>query len=217
MAFAVTQLARHQERPTMRHWEAAKRCLRYLKATRDKGLTFSATPNPAVADATRDVGANIISPTTLHGYVDASWAEDLDTRRSQTGYVFFYGGAAIAWNSHLQRLVTLSTHEAEYVALGDAVKEALYLRNLFRELTNKDMPAIPLLEDNQSTIKQALNLQSTRRTKHIDMRHHFLKEHVANKDVSMHYISTTQQAADCLTKSLDRVKVDHFRQIILGS
>ena len=104
-----------------------------------------------------------------------------------------------------------------YIALGDAVKEALYLRNLFAELLNTTTPpSIPLFEDNQSAIKQALNTQSSRRTKHIDIRHHFLKQHVANNVVTLHYIPTSLQAADCLTKCLDRVKVESFRQIIIG-
>ena len=217
LAFAVTQLARHQERPMMRHWLAAKQCLRYLKTTRTVGLTYSANPNIQLRDVAAAVGADLVLPTSLHGYVDASWAEDLDTRRSQTGYVFCYGNSAISWNSHLQRLVTMSSTEAEYVALGEAVKEALYLRNLFSELLNAAPPSIPLFEDNQSTIKQALNTQSSRRTKHIDIRHHFLKQHVANNVVSLHYIPTSLQSADCLTKCLDRVKVEFFRQIIIGS
>jgi hypothetical protein len=217
LAFAVTQLARHQERPMMRHWLAAKQCLRYLKATRTVGLTYSAQLNVQLRDVAAAVGADLVLPTSLHGYVDASWAEDLDTRRSQTGYVFCYGNAAISWNSHLQRLVTMSSTEAEYVALGEAVKEALYLRNLFSELRSAAPPSIPLFEDNQSTIKQALNTQSSRRTKHIDIRHHFLKQHVSNNVVTLHYIPTSLQSADCLTKCLDRVKVEFFRQIIIGS
>jgi hypothetical protein len=217
LAFAVTQLARHQERPMMRHWLAAKQCLRYLKATRTVGLTYSAQLNVQLRDVAAAVGADLVLPTSLHGYVDASWAEDLDTRRSQTGYVFCYGNAAISWNSHLQRLVTMSSTEAEYVALGEAVKEALYLRNLFSELFSAAPPSIPLFEDNQSTIKQALNTQSSRRTKHIDIRHHFLKQHVSNNVVTLHYIPTSLQSADCLTKCLDRVKVEFFRQIIIGS
>jgi hypothetical protein len=216
LAFAVTQLARHQEKPTLRHWNAVKHCLRYLKATRNIGLTYSVTPNTAINEVVRAVNSNVVHTTRLHGFVDASWAEDIDTRHSQSGYVFCYGNAAISWNSHLQHLVTLSSTEAEYVALGDAVKEALYLRNLFCELLNTDIPPIALLEDNQSTIKQALSLQSTRRTKHIDIRHHFLKEHFANNSFTLHYIPTQLQGADCLTKSLNRVKVAFFRQILLG-
>ena len=188
----------------MHHWNAANHCLR------------SATPNAAVREVADNVSHNVVHANTLHCYVDASWAEDVDTRHSQTGYVFCYGNAAISWHSHLQHLVTLSSTEAEYVALGEAVKEALYLRNLFRELLNADIPPIALLEDNQSTMKQALSLQSTRRTKHIDIRHHFLKQHFANGAFTLHYIPTHLQAADCLTKSVNRVKVEFFRQIILG-
>ena len=159
--------------------------------------------------------------------MSSNWASIIDktrsaaalegwNRASQSGYVFCYGNAAISWNSHLQHLLTLSSTEAEYVALGDAVKEALYLRNLFCELLNTDIPPIALLEDNQSTIKQALSLRSTHCTKHIDIRHHFLKEHFANNSFTLHYIPTHLQGADCLTKSLIRVKVALFRRILLG-
>ena len=76
---------------------------------------------------------------------------------------------------------------------------------------------VTLFEDNQSTIKQASNLQSSDRTKHIEIRHHFLKDHVANGDIALEYLPTAEQPADALTKSLDRVKVSYFRQILLGS
>ena len=90
------------------------------------------------------------------------------------------------------------------------LKKLFTCANLFCELLNTDIPPIALLEDNQSTIKQALSLQSTRRTKHIDIRHHFLKEHFANNSFTLHYIPTQLQGADCLTKSLNRVKVAFF-------
>ena len=100
-------------------------------ATRNIGLTYSVTPNTAINEVVRVVNSNVVHTTRLHGFVDVSWAEDIDTRHSQSGYVFCYGNAAISWSSHLQHLVTLSSTEAEYVALGDAVKEALYLRKSF--------------------------------------------------------------------------------------
>jgi len=199
IAFAVSQCARFQERPAQRHWTAAKHILRYLKGTASLGLCYSAT-----------------GTAVLSGYVDASWGEDLDTRRSQTGYAFLFGGAAVSWSTKLQDTVALSSTEAEYLALSVAVKEALYLRNLFREVHSARAPAVPMFEDNQSTIKQALNLQSSARTRHIDVRHHFLKQHVTNGDISLQYLPTDQQPADCLTKCLDRVKVSGFRQTLLG-
>lgn len=204
IAFAVSQVARFQAKPGRHHWECAKRILRYLKGTRTTGLTYSASGSSR--------------PPVLQGYVDASWGEDLDTRRSQTGYVFVLGNAAVSWKSKLQPTVALSSTEAEYMALGAAACEALYLRNLLGELCPASVPgSVTLFEDNQSTIKQAFNLQSSERTKHIDIRYHFIKDHISKGDIALEYIPTERQPADALTKSLDRVKVFSSRQSLLGA
>ena len=218
LSFPVLQLARNQQHPTMRHWLAAKHILRYLKHTRDLGLCYSAAPNNVTKQVAAAVDGNVVKATQLLCYVDASWAED-ESRKSQTGYVFCYGNAAIAWSSRLQSIITLSSTEAEYVALGEAVKSAIYLRNLLREVCNmQNIPPVVFLEDNQGTIKQALNLHTSSRNKHIDIRYHFLKHHFADESqsFSVHYVPTSLQAADLLTKSVNRVKVEFLRQIILG-
>ena len=197
IAFAVSQVARFQQNPSNHHWECAKHILRYLKGTRDVGLTFSAGQQSTAG------------PPVLLGYVDASWGEDPSTRKSQTGFVFTLGNAAVAWKSKLQDTVALSSTEAEYLALSPAVKEALHLRNLLHDLCpaiSKTAP-VTLYEDNQSTIKLASNLQSSERTKHVDIRHHFLKDHVANGDITLVHIPTSDQPADALTKNLDRIKI----------
>ena len=165
-------------------------------------MTFSANPSGTAS--------------VLAGYADASWAEDLDTRRSQSGYVFLLGNASISWNSKLQKTVSRSSTEAEYVSLSAAVQDALYLRNLLGDLWPEAVQAVTLHEDNQSTIRQALNLQSSSRTKHVDVSHHFIKHHIAEGVVNLQYIPTGEQPADALTKNLDRVKVSMFRQILLG-
>ena len=202
ISFAVSQIASFQDNPTNAHWQAAKHILRYLKGTRTLGLTFSANPSS--------------SSSTLTGYADASWGEDLDTRKSQTGYVFMLGNASVSWNSKLQKTVALSSTEAEYVSLSAAVQEALFLRNMLFDLWPDIADTVTLHEDNQSTIRQALNLQSSNRTKHVDIRHHFLKQHIADGEIKLEYIPTADQPADALTKNLDRVKVSSFRQILLG-
>lgn len=203
IAFAVSQVARHQQQPTQHHWQCAKHILRYLKGTREVGLTYSAK-----------------SPTSLslRGYVDASYGEDLSTRRSQTGYVFTLGGAAITWKSVLQNTVALSSTEAEYIALTPASQEALYLHNLLQDLCpSMSSGAVTLLEDNQSTIKQASNLLSSERVRHVDIKYHFIKQYVARGDIALQYIPTEDQLADALTKNLDRIKVSTFRQTMLGT
>ena len=201
IAFAVSQVARFQSDPSVYHWTLAKHILRYLRGTRERGLIYS----PGDGDA-----------GVVRGYVDASWGEDSSTRKSQTGYVFTLGNAAISWKSKLQTTVALSSTEAEYLALSAAVKEALFLRNLAGDVLPSGAETITLFEDNQSTIKQALNLSGSERTKHIDIRHHFLKQHVAKGDVRLQYLPTAQQPADALTKSVDKIKVSLFSQLMLG-
>jgi len=195
IAFAVSQVARFQSQPTVAHWYAAKCILRYLHGTRDLGLTYSASEG-----------------ALPRGYVDASWGEDPDTRRSQSGYALTIGNGAVSWISKLQTTIALSSTEAEYTSLACAVKGALGLRNLLSVLWPEVSKSFVLFEDNQSTIKQALKLQSSERTKHIDLKHHFLKDHVAKGEIIIKYIPTAEQPADCLTKCLDRIKVSLFRQ-----
>ena len=131
--------------------------------------------------------------------------------------MFVLGNAAVSWKSKLQPTVALSSTEAEYMALGAAACEALYMRNLLGELCPAAVPgSVTLFEDNQSTIKQAFNLQSSERTKHIDIRYHFIKDHISKGDIAIEYIPTDRQPADALTKSLDRVKVFSSRQSLLG-
>jgi hypothetical protein len=197
----VSQIARFQDAPSTSHWHLGKHILRYLKGTRDLVVTYSGNS----------------AHQNLRGFVDASWGEDPSTRRSQSGYAFLLADAAISWRTKLQSTVALSSTEAEYLALSDAIKEALFLRNILTDLWPACLASVTLFEDNQGTIKQALNLQSSARTKHIDVRHHFCKQHVACGDVSLSYVPTAEQPADCLTKGLDKVKVSLFRQILLGS
>lgn len=216
IGYAVSLLSRFQNRPSMQHWESAKTVLRYLKSTQSQGILYSAR-QPAVN--VNDDGLPEQTkrpPDELFGYADASWAEDPEHRRSQTGYVFMLANAAIDWRTSRQTVVALSSTEAEYLSLSAATKEALYLRNLMSVLTDTPPRPVVILEDNQSTIKLAHKQVSSDRTKHIDIRHHFVKHYVSTGVISLLYVPTEFQAADCLTKSVEKVKNSFFRQIILG-
>jgi hypothetical protein len=130
IAFAASLLARFQQKPSLVHWESAKHVLRYLKTTQSSGLSFSAT-SPTVVPTDNGVPQMIARPPNeLFGYADASYAEDLSTRRSQTGYVFLLANAAISWHTSLQPTVAISSTEAEYLSIASAAKEALFLKNL---------------------------------------------------------------------------------------
>jgi len=147
----------------------------------------------------------------LVGYSDASYAEDKKDRKSTSGYTFIANGGAISWKSNKQPTVTLSSCEAEYIALANAAKEAMWLKSLIREVNKnaKDEPII-IYEDNQSTISFAKNPIQSERTKHIEVRHHYIREKVAEGKIEVKYMPTSDQVADIFTKSLCRVQHEKF-------
>lgn len=187
IAYVTSMLSKFNNCYTQEHFNAAKRVLRYLKGTMDKCLVYRKTNDKIV------------------GYVDADYANDEDDRRSYTGYVFMYGGAAISWESKKQRTVALSSTEAEYMGLSEACKEAIYLRNVYEELMSRPM-TITLYNDNQAAQKIAHNPVYHKRTKHIDTRFHFIREVVERDVVQVKYVSTNDMIADVLTKGLDARK-----------
>ncbi|WP_176691529.1 Ty1/Copia family ribonuclease HI, partial [Enterobacter cloacae complex sp. GF14B] len=135
------------------------------------------------------------------GYTDSDYAGDLDKRRSTSGYVFTLVGGAISWRSRLQDCVTQSTTEAEYVAANEACKEAIWLGRLVADLgINADMPE--LYCDSQSAIQLAKNPVFHSKTKHIDVKYHFIREVLEDKQIQLLKIHTKDNPADLLTKGL---------------
>ena len=124
-----------------------------------------------------------------------------DTRRSTSDCILFLAGGPITWKSKLQPTVALSSTEAEYMALTLAAQEAISLRTLFAELTGIDEP-VQLFGDNKSSIALSENPTSHQATKHIAIRHHFVREKVRDKDILLSYIPTASMVADALTKAL---------------
>jgi hypothetical protein len=181
------------EAPTMTHFKAAKRILRYLKGTLDFGLMYS-FPNDF----------------NLVGYCDSDWAGDLDDRKSTTGFVFFMGNTAFAWSSKKQPIVTLSTCEAEYVAATSCVCQAIWLRNLLKELHLPQEESTEIYIDNKSALALAKNPVFHDRSKHIDTRYHFIRECVSKKEVELKFVKSQDQIADIFTKPL---KEDIFRKL----
>jgi cell wall-associated NlpC family hydrolase len=185
IAFPVGVLARYLASPTSDHIAAAKGVLRYLAGTTNHGLNYGAK----------------LGDSTIIGYCDADHAGDLDKRRSTTGYTFILNGGSISWSSKRQETVALSTVEAEYMAAASATKEALWLRGLLAEL-GLPYQTIQIYADNQGAMQLVKNPIVSARSKHIDVRYHFVREHVAKEEVAFHYISTNEMKADSLTKAL---------------
>jgi hypothetical protein len=192
IAFPVAQLQRYTAAPTAAHWFAAKRVLRYLKGTKTRGLTYRAGSAGAAAGG---------QELELVGYADASYADDAVTRRSTTGYVFTVGGAAVDWRSKLQKCVTLSTTEAEYVALCQASKEVPVLSGVL-ECLGAAQGVVNVFEDNAAAIYIANDPAASRRTKHIDVAFHYVREQIDKGIMAVVPIGTKAQHADLLTKPL---------------
>ena len=143
----------------------------------------------------------------LVGYSDADYAADLDTRRSTTGYVFAMNGGCIAWCSRRQATVSVSTTEAEFIAASEATKEAIWLRKLLSDIGHGCAEPTILHVDNQSAIRLTRNLEFHRRSKHIDVRYHFICEKLRNDEIDTKYLNTNNQHADILTKPLSYDKL----------
>lgn len=188
LAQAVGALTRYTAAPTSAHWTAAKGVLRYLASTAPLGITF---------------GRSSSSPSdVLIGYADANYGGDIDTRRSTTGYAFILFGGVVSWSSRLQHTVAVSTAEAEYMAAAGAVKEALWLKTLLRDIGLQVPAPLIIYGDNQAAIKLLKHPIASARSKHIDIIYHFARERVAAGEIEFVYISTSLMVADCLTKAL---------------
>ena len=195
IAAAVGALSQHMAQPSSDHWSGVKRVFRYIKGTLNFGLRFSA------GDA------------TLHGYSDADWAGDPDTRLSTSGYVFRIGDSCVSWSSKKQRTVARSSTEAEYVALSYAAQEAIWLRRLLSSLGIAGPLTQPtvLYEDNNGAIDLTKNAKHHNRTKHIDIAHHFVREQVEMKEVFVTHCPSKFMVADIMTKGIPRVQFQKLR------
>jgi hypothetical protein len=187
IAFAVSSLAQHTNNPGPEHWKALQRIFHYLRSTIDFCITLGG--------ATDEI--------KLAGYTDASFAEDSATKRSTGAYVFTLNGGPISWASRRQPTVALSTTEAEYMAMCQAIREASWLRQLLIELgvCQKNEP-IEVHADNKSAIALGKNPEFHKRSKHIDVQYHYVREQVQNGQVVTPYLSTAHMVADGLTKAL---------------
>lgn len=183
ISFAVNTLSRFNKNPTASHWAAVKRIFRYLQATKDLKLVYTKDGNDKIT-----------------GYCDADWASDVCDRKSCTGYIFLLQGGAISWRSHKQQTVALSTAEAEYMSMSSAAQEALWLQQLHAELGQLQSTPLIIFSDNQSAIKLSNNDCYLPRSKHIDIRYHFLKDHVNNLKIKFCYVKGEEMIADNLTK-----------------
>jgi hypothetical protein len=174
------------ERPTEIHVAAVKRILRYLKGTTSYGLWYE-----------RGKGDE------LTGWSDSDYAGDIDDRRSTSGYVFMIGTKAVSWPSKKQPIVTLSTTEAEFIAAASCACQGIWLSRILALIDRRrKKECITILCDNSSSIKLSRNHVMHGRSKHIDVRFHFLRDLTKSGSVQLVHCSSIDQVADIMTKAL---------------
>ena len=193
LMFVVSLLSRYMERPTDLHLQATKRVLRYLKGTMDYGIFYSKGGN-----------------TKLMGFTDSDYAGNLEDRKSTSGHLFLLSSGAVSWSSRKQPVVTLSTTEAEFVAASSCACQAVWLRRLLEELNHVQEESTVIYCDNSSAIKLSKNPVLHGRSKHIDMRFHFLRDLSKDEVVKLIHCGSQEQIADILTKPL---KLDSFEKL----
>ena len=186
---AVRSVARYCSAPKAVHWKSVLGILAYINGTCGFGIRYQRGTT---------VG------TSLEVFADADYASKATDRRSSvSGGAIMCAGACVCWFSRTQKCATLFTSEAEYVALGDAVKELLFLRQVWRfMIPGKGMPCFCVFEDNQGALQLLKNPVSNSNSKHIDVRHHFLRELVRQGGITVNHLPSEYQHADILTKVL---------------
>jgi len=188
IAHAVSWIASHVNDPRPKHIAFAIHIFGYLKNTLEKCICFTREK-----DTSKDMWR-------LEAYVDSDRAADPATRRSRSGFLIMLCNAPLLWNSALQKTVSLSSTEAELIALINLGQELNYILRLTDELGMSISKPITVYEDNESTIKIAINPFAMKRTRHIQIRSFKLKEWQADGTITLKYIPTTEQLADFLTK-----------------
>ena len=147
----------------------------------------------------------------LMAYVDADFAQCKETRKSVTGYVVKLGECTIAWKSRKQAVVSLSSAEAEYIALSEVTRIVVWLRGILKEIGFEQEEPTVIYEDNNSCIFMAENEENSERSKHIDVKYHYIREQILKKQVKLIRIETENNLADMFTKAIKRDKFIRFR------
>jgi hypothetical protein len=190
---SVCMCSRFQSDPKECHLVAVKRILRYLVSTPCFGIWYPKG-----------------STFNLIGYLDSDYAGCKVDRKSTSGTCQFLGRSLVSWSSKKQTFVALSTAEAEYIAAGHCCAQLLWMRQTLQDF-GYNLSKVPLLCDNESAIRLADNPIEHSCTKHIDIRHHFLRDHQQKGDIDVYHISTENQLANIFTKPLDEKRFCRLR------
>ena len=194
LSYAVSTAAKYCSNPSVAHCNALRRILKYLAGTLHLGLSFSGHHQPL----------------TLTAYCDADYAMDLDDRKSRTGFVLFLNHGPVLWASRKQACCASSTTEVEYLAASATTKEIIWYRRLLSSLGQPPASPTPLFTDNQSALRLIKNPEFHRRTKHIDVQYHVIREAFLADTILPSFVSSHDQLADIFTKALPK---DTFQRL----
>lgn len=195
--FVVSLLSRHLAHPTELHLGAMKRVLRYFKGTISYGIFYKQNGHKE-----------------LLAYTDSDYAGDLEDRKSTSGFLFMLSSGAVSWSSKKQPIVTLSTTEAEFIAAASCACQAVWLKRVLEKLDHISDGTTIIYCDNSSTIKLSKNPVMHGRSKHIDVRFHFLRDLTRDGVVTLLHCHTQEQLADIMTKPLTRVVFERLRMMM---
>uniref|UniRef100_A0A0A9WLY1 Retrovirus-related Pol polyprotein from transposon TNT 1-94 n=1 Tax=Lygus hesperus TaxID=30085 RepID=A0A0A9WLY1_LYGHE len=198
ITFSVAYLSRFLDAPTTELWTAAKRVLKYLKSTKNLTLTYTNT-----------------NATTLNAYTDADWANGTD-KKSTSGFAIFHGNNLVSWGSKKQVLVALSSTESEYIGAALATMELVYIQGIMVDICPKVKMKSTLFIDNMSASSLIKSYENSKRTKHIDVKFHYVKDMYRKGEVDIQYVPTAENVSDIFTKALNYDKFEKFRNILFG-
>jgi hypothetical protein len=187
ISYLVNSLAQHSSAPRQSNFDAIKCTLRYLKGTATLGLHYTAQINQG--------------PFAPQGFLDSNWAGEKD-RRSVSGYAWFYRTCLIDWGSKKQQCVVLSSTKAEYVALTTCIQSGIAIRSLTTQLKLEVPSLMIVMCDNKGVISLSSETSHQSRTKHIDIKYHFIRLHIENGTFEVVYVKSQDNCADILTKLL---------------
>uniref|UniRef100_A0A803P4T0 Retrovirus-related Pol polyprotein from transposon TNT 1-94 n=1 Tax=Cannabis sativa TaxID=3483 RepID=A0A803P4T0_CANSA len=197
LTYALSMVSRFIANPGKEHWSAGKWILRYLQGSMDVGLVYDNKSKNEVE---------------VNGYVDFDYDGSINTRRSITEYAFTVLGGCISWKANLQKVVALSSIEAKYMAATEAIKEVVWLKGFTKELGFKSED-ITVHCENQSALHLMRNSMFHERSKHIDIKLHFIRDIIALKEVNVKKIGTKENPADIMTKYVSLAKFRLFSKL----
>ena len=198
---SVSILSQKVSKPSITDLNEVKRIIKYLKYTKNSKLRLS-DKNPELSVQ--------FPESELILFSDANWAEDRTDRKSNSGYIGFVYGGTISWACRKQATVSLSSTEAEYIALSETTQEAIWLKRLCDDFNIEIKHPVPILVDNQSAIKIVDNYKFSNSTKHIETRYHFVKDIKQRNIIDVKYCPGEHNIADMLTKPLAAIKLSQL-------